>query len=355
MKAQFFSAHLSTILSIMSIMFAELMRVLSLLVVGVGANVYPLFQHIRGAGWAPPVVPSKSDWTVALNTFTMKSDFVVHIVPKRGATSAPPVHLLMDLEASYGWLHSAPTAYPYPSACASVKDLAGEALTLCESADERLDAGKNIEWNARLWLNRGRRLGTVDGVLAASRWSGFYNNLLVVPENGRLVVAVHPQFNVAARVCKKGRMYYSAAIPGEAWRVQGIIGLTNGDATATDLILSTTSSIELSEHDFGIFRERMKQLNAELYRLPNGAPGYQVVNCASVRSFPNIGIQIGQFSISIPPEWYVSKRKGLNPNSCFIDVRPNRGNPSVNRVGLSFLRNVVTHFSDNQVGFCERR
>ena len=149
-------------------------------------------------------------------------------------------------------------------------------------------------------------------------------------------------------------MHYSAVIgDGSLWRFNGQVGVAGGLGAPSDVVLSTTGSIELTPTTFESYRTSMKAIGAELSHV-FGFDAYQVSDCSDISRFPSIGIQIGGFSAIIPAQEYVYRSSRLPAGHCYIDIVPNRSNSGFLKLGPAFMRNVVVNFDNTRAGFCHR-
>ena len=293
--------------------------------------------------------------TMKKNRRLASPDFVVQLTTLQNRHDGP-LGFQLDLAGADSWVYTQAATQAkgirgyMPLSVPAVKSACNGPL--CDSLIETVDAGKGVQWNTRLWLQHSAHtfFDNVAGTVGMNRAAGFFPSFMLLPATDKMALVVNPPI-LAPYVCKHGVLHYVSTFQTPHWQVAGKVGMVDGLGVKAEIVIATTGPLEIPKPAFEEFRVQMTSVGAELVHV-DGFQAYQVANCAHFRSrFPSIGFEIGGFAMAVTPGSYVYTSSKLG-HYCFIDVVPSK--TGVARMGPAALRDIVTSFEGDRVGFCHK-
>jgi hypothetical protein len=292
-------------------------------------------------------------------------DFTFHASPAINNDSGE-LFWQFDLNEQVSWVYSQVSSQMknlkgyLPTKVAPTKAVHGGCLVkvfhtgtveMCDSINEKLVSTTGMVWSTRLWLNHAPHAWgqSMVGVVGASRFAGWFSNIILMPHGERMAVIVNPP-PIQHQICRGGHMHYSNVVgDGSQWRFEGKIGIVDGLGAAVEVILSTVGPLQLTTGTFEAFRQSLRIFGTELME---GFGANIATSCKHKASFPSIGVEIGGFRAIIPPNEYVYTSSKLSEGQCFIDIAVSKTGSGPLKLGPIFTRNVVTHLDNLRGGFC---
>ena len=269
------------------------------------------------------------------------------------------LYLRLDISESVSWVHArlntgkayvATQVSPSRKECFKAGKLRnGVVVTMCESVEEVLNAGRGIRWQQQLWVNPVEGSG-IAGSIGGNLKSSFLKNFAMYPRGTEIVLVPNPTAEFVSKACESS-MTYVGTKQGSDWQVEGFVGISGVHGTYASLALATKGPIELSETAFEIFRKKVHEAGSYLTHIGDRT-SYQAANCEALSAaFPHIAVEIGDFIAIVKPEHYIRYSSSLGKGFCHVDIMKAK-DPQVLTVGPPLLRNIVTHLTKDRVGFC---